>query len=99
MLEWVRWVRRWIPFWRAEMENSNGGGRVSRGYPIRGNLMIIAFLIAALNGGIVYLAYAAITGSVAGSNQFIIGALIGLLPTGITGLVGLGTTLLNEKRD
>ena len=32
-----------------------------------------------------------------GDQQFIIGALIGLLPTGITGLVGLGTTLLNER--
>ena len=81
------------------MENNNGGERASCGYPIRVNLMIIAFLIAALNGGIMYLAYVAITGSGAGNNQFIIGALIGLLPTGITGLVGLGMTLLNEKRD
>ena len=81
------------------MENNNGGGRASCGYPIRMNLMIIAVLIAALNGGIICLAYTAITGPGAGSNQFIIGALIGLLPTGITGLVGLGMTLLNEKRD
>ena len=78
------------------MENNNGGGRASCG--IRVNLIIIAVLIAALNGGIIYLAYTAITGPSAGSNQVIIGALIGLLPTGITGLVGLGMTLLNEKR-
>ena len=42
------------------------------------------------------LCYVAIAGEE--TSQFVIGALIGLLPTGITGLVGLGTTLLNENR-
>ena len=62
---------------------------------LRLNLIIIAILIAALNGGIIFLAYQAITQE--DGNLFVIGALIGLLPTGITGLVGLGTTLLNDK--
>ena len=59
--------------------------------PLRLNLLIIALLIAALNGGIIYLCYVAITGDEV--SHFVIGALIGLLPTGITGLVGIGTTL------
>ena len=32
-----------------------------------------------------------------GSHQFIVGALIGLLGSGITGLFGLGTDLLNNR--
>ena len=64
---------------------------------IRFNLLFIAALIASLNGGIIFLTFVAITGGDADKNQFVIGALIGLLPTGITGLVGLGTTLLNDK--
>ncbi|MYC31361.1 MAG: hypothetical protein F4X65_14950 [Chloroflexi bacterium] len=74
-------------------------GRRSEGqsdYPLRWNLIIIALLIAALNFGIIFLTHAAITGK--NENQFIIGALIGLLPTGITALAGLGTTLMNEGR-
>ena len=77
------------------MVNDTGDAKARRGYPLRWNLLIIASLIALLNGGIIFLTFAAI--SKGGSNQFIIGALIGLLPTGITGLVGLGTTLLNER--
>lgn len=65
--------------------------------PLRVNLLLIALLITALNGGIICLCYVAITRD--GVSQFVIGALIGLLPTGITGLVGLGTTLLNENRE
>ena len=65
--------------------------------PVRLNLLIIALLIAALNGGVMFLCYKAITGE--DVSEFVVGALIGLLPTGITGLVGLGTTLLNENRE
>ena len=65
-------------------------------YPIRWNLIIIVLAIAGLSGGIIFLTHAAITQE--GDNQFITGALIGLLPTGITGLVGLGTTMLTERR-
>ena len=61
------------------------------------NLIIVAVLIAILNAGIMGLTYVAITQDENNDNQFIVGALIGLLPTGITGLVGLGTTLLNER--
>ena len=82
-----------LVFWRKRMDGSSS----SRFSPIRLNLLIIAALIAALNVGIIVLTYIAITAENAKDNQFIIGALIGLLPTGITGLVGLGTTLLNEK--
>ena len=65
--------------------------------PLRLNLLCIAGLIAVLNVGIMCLCYMAITGEEV--SEFVIGALIGLLPTGITGLVGLGTTLLNENRE
>ena len=82
-------------FWRFLVGEPSGTDS-GCGYPIRWNLMIIATMIAALSGGIIFLTYAAITQG--GENQFITGALIGLLPTGITGLVGLGTTLLNERR-
>ena len=69
--------------------------------PVRLNLLLIALLIAALNGGIMWLCYTAITtldGNSGKESTFILGALIGLLPTGITGLVGLGTTLLNDSQ-
>ena len=101
MLEWLKRLLRWVPFRRAGMQDDGGSGskRISGGYPIRLNLLIVAFLIAALNGGIIFLTYIAITNSSGSDNQFVIGALIGLLPTGITGLVGLGTTLLNESRN
>ena len=65
--------------------------------PVRLNLLIIALMIVALNVGIMFLCYEAITGE--DVSEFVVGALIGLLPTGITGLVGLGTTLLNENRE
>ena len=112
----LNWIRDKIPFRRLMVERSvdasgenegaaesvsrPGVSRPSGGFPIRWNLIIIAFFIALLNGGIMYLTYVAINATSngeAGNNQFIIGALIGLLPTGITGLVGLGTTLLNER--
>ena len=69
--------------------------------PIRLNLLIIAVFIALLNGGIMVLCGIAIvsfSGDSATSSTFVLGALIGLLPTGITGLVGLGTTLLNDDQ-
>ena len=69
--------------------------RETRSLPLRWNLIIISALIAAINGGIIFLTAKAMTQD--DGNQFIIGALIGLLPTGIIGLVGLGTTLLNDK--
>ena len=65
--------------------------------PVRLNLLIIALLIAVLNAGILFLCYIAITGEEV--SEFVVGALLGLLPTGITGLVSLGTTLLNENRE
>ena len=79
------------------MEDGGEDRRAQRGYPLRMNLIIVAVLIAILNAGIMGLTYVAITQDGNNDNQFIIGALIGLLPTGITGLVGLGTTLLNER--
>ena len=75
-------------------ENPRSGNR-SWVTPIRANLLIIALLIAILNGGIIYLACVAITSE--GVSDFVAGALIGLLPVGITALAGLGTTLLNDK--
>ena len=73
------------------LENRNGncsGDKRSRGgYPIRLNL-IITMLITALKRGIIGPTFAAITRGGSGENQFIVGALTGLPPTGITGLVG-----------
>ena len=62
---------------------------------MRVNLLVITVLIAALNGGIIYLAYVAIT--VDHVSDFVAGALVGSLPVGITALAGLGTTLLTGK--
>ena len=67
----------------------------SRLTPVRVNLLVIAFLIALLNAGIIYLVYLAITSQ--GISEFVTGALVGLLPVGITALSGLGTTLMNDK--
>ena len=67
----------------------------SRLTPVRVNLLVIALLIAILNGGIVYLVYLAITSNEI--SEFVTGALVGLLPVGITALSGLGTTLMNDK--
>lgn len=63
--------------------------------PVRVNLLVIAALIAVLNGGIMYLVYHAITSQ--GISEFVTGALVGLLPVGITALSSLGTTLMNDK--
>ena len=63
--------------------------------PVRVNLLFIAVLIAALNAGLMYLAYIAITSKEV--SEFVAGALVGLLPVGITALAGLGTTLLTDR--
>ena len=63
--------------------------------PVRVNLLVIALLIALLNGGIGYLVYLAITTDEI--SEFVTGALVGLLPVGITALSSLGTTLMNDK--
>ena len=69
--------------------------KVRRFTPVRVNLLVIALLIAILNGGIVYLVYLAITSNEI--SEFVTGALVGLLPVGITALSSLGTTLMNDK--
>lgn len=63
--------------------------------PVRVNLLVIALLIAILNGGIIYLVYLAITSKE--TSEFVTGVLVGLLPVGITALSSLGTTLMNDK--
>lgn len=63
---------------------------------VRINILVIALLIAAVCFGI--LVTIVLTVRAGGeNNQFIVGALIGLLGSGITGLAGLGTTLLTES--
>ena len=71
---------------------------------LRPNLLIIAGLIAFLSSGIVVLIAITVTsspesvaGKEAADNNFIVGALIGLLGSGLTGLSALGTTLANEN--
>ena len=71
------------------------GGRRSWATPVRVNLLVIVILIAVLNGGIIYLVWWAITSD--DVSDFVAGALVGLLPVGITALAGLGTTLMNDK--
>ena len=63
--------------------------------PVRVNLLVIALLIAILNGGIGYLVYLAITTKE--RSEFVAGVLVGLLPVEITALSSLGTTLMNDK--
>ena len=65
--------------------------------PLRLNILIVAAFIAAICGGIIYLICIALRQSDDG-NQFIMGALVGLLGAGLTGLAGLGTTLVNDGR-
>ena len=70
-------------------------GKRSRLTPVRVNLLVIALLIGILNGGIIYLVYLAITSQEI--SDFVAGALVGLLPVGITALASLGTTLMNDR--
>lgn len=66
--------------------------------PIRLNILIIATLIFLVCVAIALLIGKAIMQSNGddSTTAFVIGALIGLLGSGITGLAGLGTTLVNE---
>ncbi len=68
--------------------------------PFRLNLIIIATLIGGICGGIIFVILKALTmqASDTSTSAFIIGALIGLLGSGITGLSSLGTTLLNDTK-
>ena len=75
-------------------ENPTPGNR-RKMTAIRVNLLLIAVLITLLNGGLMYLAYVAMTSKEI--SEFVAGALVGLLPVGITALAGLGTTLLTDK--
>ena len=70
-------------------------GKRSNIYPARVSLLAIAVLIALICFGIIALLWITIDGksSVIADYGFIIGALIGVLAAGITGLVGLGTSL------
>ncbi|MCY3542492.1 MAG: hypothetical protein OXH22_00385 [Chloroflexi bacterium] len=68
--------------------------------PIRVNLLIIAGLIAIICFGLIYVLIQALnssSGNDESSNSFIMGAVIGLIGGGITGLTSLETTLLNDK--
>ena len=70
-------------------------GKRSNIYPVRVSLLAIAVLIALICFGIIALLWITIDGksSVIDDYGFIVGALIGVLAAGITGLVGLGTSL------
>lgn len=68
--------------------------------PFRLNLIIIAGFIAIICIGIMVLigkAMASLMGD-SSTGAFVLGALIGLLGSGITGLTSLGTTLLNDSK-
>lgn len=71
--------------------------------PFRLNLIIIAVLITGVCVGIIVLIGKAMTllsgeGGDSTTGAFIVGAFIGLLGSGITGLTSLGTTLLNDRK-
>ncbi len=68
--------------------------------PFRLNWIIIATLIGGICGGIIFIILMALTieASDASMSAFIIGALIGLLGSRITGLASLGSTLLNGTK-
>ena len=68
--------------------------------PFRLNLIIIAGFITGVSAGIIVLIGMSIS-TLSGDSStgaFVIGALIGLLGSGITGLTSLGTTLLNDSK-
>ena len=69
--------------------------RRSNIYPVRISLLVIAVLIAVICFGIIGLLWVTIDSKsdVINDYSFIAGALIGILAAGITGLVGLGTSL------
>jgi len=68
--------------------------RRSNIYPVRVSLLVIAVLIALICFGVIGLLWLTIAdGGSLDDYQFITGALIGILAAGITGLVGLGTSL------
>ena len=62
------------------------------------NIVLIALFVFVIGLGIMILLYSALHPEAGKetTNQFVLGALIGLLGSAITGLVGLGTTLLSE---
>ncbi len=64
-------------------------------FPVRVSLLTIAVLIALICFGIIALLWITIdnSSSVIAEYGFIVGALIGVLAAGITGLVGLGASL------
>ena len=64
---------------------------------IRPNILFIASFIFFVCVGICVLIYAAM--GMDSDTDFVIGALIGLLSSGITGLAGLGTTLMSESQN
>ena len=63
--------------------------------PVRVNLLVIALLIAILNGG--HRLPRLFGNHIQRDLRFVTGALVGLLPVGITALSSLGTTLMNDK--
>ena len=65
---------------------------------VRINILVIAAFIALICVGILILIGALLLGGneKVEKAEFIVGALVGLLSSGITGLAGLGTTLINE---
>ncbi len=67
--------------------------RRSNIYPVRVSLLVIAVLIALICFGVIALLWLTIDGKSTSDYEFITGALIGILAAGITGLVGLGTSL------
>ena len=67
--------------------------RRSNIYPVRVSLLVIAVLIALICFGVIALLWLTIDGKSVSDYQFVTGALIGILAAGITGLVGLGTSL------
>ena len=70
-------------------------GKRSNIYPVRVSLLVIAVLIAVICFGIIALLWITVdnNSSVIAEYGFIVGALIGVLAAGITGLVGLGASL------
>ena len=62
--------------------------------PVRLNILIIAFFIALICLGIIILLWRELSNP--NANEFVLGAMIGLLGTGLTGLAGLGTTLISD---
>ena len=82
-----------------EKETQVSEPRRKKQYPVRWNLCIIVVCISLLSAGILLVLYLAIGGNTGGSNDFVIGGLIGLLGAGLSNLASMASSLFDEGKE